>query len=233
LGPFLNREHPNIHERFLQLVKCDSELEYYEGYLRGVYTDPIEKWLGGNDTSNSKDATSLTSSNTELEIEDIIERAETDIHSLSQSERKALVKYWVQEVRDEAAEKLFLLTKHANEYRNRINAVHDEINRRTLLEASIIGLTTSGLARNLKVIKRLRSKVIICEEAGEVIEPYLVSAFMPGLEHFIQLAIIASYDLKFETMILASKVQDSKNTSSTEASLKDAHRANPVWPRSV
>ncbi len=37
------------------------------------------------------------------------------------------------------------------------------------------------------MLKRLRPKVVICEEAGEVMEPHLVSSLMHGVEHFIQI----------------------------------------------
>lgn len=55
------------------------------------------------------------------------------------------------------------------------------------MQADVVGVTTTGLARNIKTLRNLGAKVIICEEAAEVMEPHLVSALMHGVEHFIQI----------------------------------------------
>ncbi|KAK4236384.1 hypothetical protein C8A03DRAFT_45620 [Achaetomium macrosporum] len=59
----------------------------------------------------------------------------------------------------------------------RISDVHDDVSRQTILQADVVGVTTSGLARNIKILR----------QAAEVKEPDLISALMPGVEHFIQI----------------------------------------------
>ncbi|KAI9821504.1 MAG: hypothetical protein M1832_003352 [Thelocarpon impressellum] len=56
---------------------------------------------------------------------------------------------------------------------------------RCLQEAQIIGVTTTGLAKNLDVLRRLSSKVMLCEEAGEVLEAHTITALLPQIEHAI------------------------------------------------
>lgn len=46
-------------------------------------------------------------------------------------------------------------------------------------------MTTTGLARNLDLLRRVQSKVLLCEEAGEVLEAHLVTALLPTIEHAI------------------------------------------------
>ncbi|KAH8748254.1 AAA domain-containing protein, partial [Diaporthe sp. PMI_573] len=58
---------------------------------------------------------------------------------------------------------------------------------RALAMADVIGVTTTGLAKNIAIVRRLRCKVVVCEEAAEVLEAHLISALMPGVEHFIQI----------------------------------------------
>ncbi|KAH8889256.1 hypothetical protein GQ53DRAFT_723440 [Thozetella sp. PMI_491] len=99
----------------------------------------------------------------------------------------ALAKHWMKKLCEEATDDLVELTSAAEKVQSNINDIHDEVHRRTLLSADVIGVTTTGLARNISVLKRLRSKVVVCEEAGEVLEPHIISALMPGLEHFIQI----------------------------------------------
>ncbi|GFG25720.1 NFX1-type zinc finger-containing protein 1 [Aspergillus udagawae] len=63
--------------------------------------------------------------------------------------------------------------------------VRDEVDLRCLADADVIGVTTSGLARNLNMLRKLQSKVVMCEEAGEVLEAHLLTALLPSVEHAI------------------------------------------------
>ncbi|EPE32162.1 P-loop containing nucleoside triphosphate hydrolase [Glarea lozoyensis ATCC 20868] len=74
-----------------------------------------------------------------------------------------------------------------HEIREQQENIHGEINRRVLQTADVIGVTTTGLARGISVLQRVHSKIIICEEAGEVMEPHMISAMLPYVEHFIQI----------------------------------------------
>ena len=65
--------------------------------------------------------------------------------------------------------------------------VYDEVDRRVLQTADVIGVTTSGLAKRISVLRHVTSKIVICEEAGEVMEPHMLSALLPSVEHFIQI----------------------------------------------
>lgn len=49
----------------------------------------------------------------------------------------------------------------------------------------MIGVTTTGLARRIATLKRLRSKVIMCEEADEILEGHMLSTLLPDIEHVI------------------------------------------------
>lgn len=45
-----------------------------------------------------------------------------------------------------------------------LSGVQEEVRRRCLQNADVVGLTTSGLAKNIATLQRLRCKVVICEE---------------------------------------------------------------------
>jgi hypothetical protein len=82
-----------------------------------------------------------------------------------------------------------------------------KVNRGALLGADVIGVTTTGLARDIKMLRRVRSEVKkVCEEAAEVMEARIISALMSGVEHFIQIGDhqqlrpqIRNYSLSLET----------------------------------
>ncbi|KAJ5095473.1 hypothetical protein NUU61_004829 [Penicillium alfredii] len=61
----------------------------------------------------------------------------------------------------------------------------DEVDLRCLSQVDVIGMTTTGLSWRINMLRRLRCKVVICEEAGEVLESHLLAAFLPSVEHAI------------------------------------------------
>jgi hypothetical protein len=66
-----------------------------------------------------------------------------------------------------------------------LDGIYDEVDRRVLQTADVIGVTITGLAKRISVLQRIYCKVIICKEAGEVMEPHMILAFLPSVEHFI------------------------------------------------
>ncbi|GLJ17149.1 hypothetical protein SUGI_0296770 [Cryptomeria japonica] len=64
-----------------------------------------------------------------------------------------------------------------------------EINQRrqlqVLQEASIVGMTTAGAAMHLSVLKMLRPAIVFVEEASEILEPQVLAALQPSVQHLI------------------------------------------------
>lgn len=109
----------------------------------------------------------------------------TALSEMSQGERQKLYWYWVQRIRGTTQRHLI---QALHEYdRNRVQYQRNrmEMDLRCLQQAHIIGITTSGLARNLDILRRVRAKVMLCEEAGEVLESHTLTAMLPSVEHAI------------------------------------------------
>ncbi|KAL8310438.1 hypothetical protein RB597_010324 [Gaeumannomyces tritici] len=174
LKRYLERNRDQIHAQFFP-----DEQEVFV-----TVGDPISVWLGKS-WGPSSVATSAAA--TEELLEDLGRRATRDVNSLSRSERRLLYQSWLDEIRMEQTDLLYEEIRHTEVQRSRIDAVHNEVNRRVLLNADVIGITTTGLAKDVATLRRLRAKVVICEEAAEVLEPHLISALMPGVEHLIQI----------------------------------------------
>lgn len=84
--------------------------------------------------------------------------------------------------------------------------IHAEVDRTVLQTADVIGVTTTGLAKGISVLRHVGCKIVICEEAGEVMEPHILSALLPSVEHFIQIGDhqqlrpqINNYELSLES----------------------------------
>ncbi|RHZ08025.1 hypothetical protein DYB37_008653 [Aphanomyces astaci] len=60
-------------------------------------------------------------------------------------------------------------------------------NLRLLGRAKIVGMTTTGCALNQELVRCLAPKVVLCEEAGEVLEAHLLSCLTAATEHVIQI----------------------------------------------
>ncbi|KAI1659371.1 P-loop containing nucleoside triphosphate hydrolase protein [Daldinia decipiens] len=104
---------------------------------------------------------------------------------LSQQERLAVFTSWGSVVATDLGDEFVSLHHDYQEAKRRHDTVQREVDLRVLQEADIIGVTTTGLARNLDMFRKLDSKVLICEEAGEVLESHIITALFPSVQHAI------------------------------------------------
>ena len=107
------------------------------------------------------------------------------LQDMSQEERQKLHQHWVTEITDCIRENLCKALWSYTKSRDALNQCRQELNLRCLQQAHVIGVTTTGLAKNLDILRRLRSKVMLCEEAGEVLEAHTITALLPQIEHSI------------------------------------------------
>lgn len=177
LKAHLAEEHPQIHRQFKGVDE--------EGF-RTVGRHPFDIWCA-SDASGSVQKPANELFQPLMGIEAIARRANRSVHSLTYHERKKLIDHWVEEVhRDQVAE-LFEIVDGATSTRKQLNDIHSETSRRLLQEADVIGITTSGLAGQISLLKHVACKVLICEEAGEIMEPHMISALLPTIQHCIQI----------------------------------------------
>ena len=115
----------------------------------------------------------------------IPELLDTDLKDMSGLERSTLHKHWVKQCTRELNRRFIHALESYRKIRDSLNRYHQELDLRCLLRANVIGVTTTGLARKLDVLRRVRAKVLIMEEAGEVLEAHTLTAFLPSIEHAI------------------------------------------------
>ena len=101
------------------------------------------------------------------------------LRGMRRSERETLHRHWMKEIADDICDKLQRALETHSTLRNSLKNCRQEQDLRCLEDAHVIGMTTSGLARNINVLRRLPSKVMVCEEAGEVLEAHIVTALLP------------------------------------------------------
>ena len=115
----------------------------------------------------------------------VSELVAVNLNSMSGSERSALHRYWVQQSMIELNRRFLHVVDSYRHTRDSLQKCHREVDLRCLLYAHVIGVTTTGLARNLDILRRVRAKVVVIEEAGEVLEAHTLTALLPSVEHAI------------------------------------------------
>lgn len=115
----------------------------------------------------------------------VLELLNANLNNMSALERSALRKYWVQKSTIELNRRFLHLLDSYREITVSLQKCHQELDLRCLLRAHIIGVTTTGLARNLDILRRVGAKVVVIEEAGEILEAHTLTALLPSVEHAI------------------------------------------------
>jgi hypothetical protein len=161
----LSQHHPTYHAQLFSSVDD-------EGYtlVQRSKEAILDSWL----------RTSFPSSWRPRGLADL---CDVNLHHMSRVERWVVFNSWIAEMRYELDEKLDHALTSYDETKKRLNDITTELNLRVLQQANIIGVTTSGLARNLELLCGVNAKVLICEEAGEVLEAHMLTALLPSVEH--------------------------------------------------
>ena len=191
------RDHLENHypKHSVELFATDVDEDGFQAVL-GRRSNQLRRWLTGSPQRGTlsdrqdgglqdDDIRNLEATTDVQEPRRIRELVRSSLRSMSTAERKILYDHWVRERTLELNDQLL----NAHDSYNRTKAVLDrckqEVHLRCLLQAHVIGCTTSGLARNLEVLRKVRSKVVVCEEAGEVLEAHTLTALLPSVEHAI------------------------------------------------
>ena len=109
----------------------------------------------------------------------------SDLFTMASGERQSLHQHWTADIwhiLHEQAIQSIQSHQQTKEQYDRIRAGQD---LKCLSKACIVGVTTTGSARHRDLLRGLGSKVLICEEAGEVVEAHVLTTLLPSLQHVI------------------------------------------------
>ncbi|TVY81390.1 NFX1-type zinc finger-containing protein [Lachnellula suecica] len=190
LSDYLAENYPLIHAQFSRVDDEGFQL---------VGRHPFDNW-------RSAGARLPTSEFVELDIEVLLVQAEEEVHGVPPPYRTRLVDWWISNLRQNITDDLFEAVKESEETRQEMANIHEEVDRRVLSTAQVIGVTTTGLAGRISTLRHVNCKVLICEEAGEIMEPHMLSALIPSVEHVISIGDhqqlrpkIINYNLSLES----------------------------------
>lgn len=170
---FLEQEYPKIYEQF--------KSSYWDGYEPSRLTH-FELWLR-EENINSREL----QENRRCTITQLIELTNENIYSISRQEKEKLKEYWISELYEKVADNLYEGVADFRIAKKERTNIHREVDRRVLQGADVIGITTSGLAGNIEVLQHINAKVLVCEEAGEIIEAHFLTTLLPSVQHVISI----------------------------------------------
>ena len=111
---------------------------------------------------------------------------QSSLWKMTIDERRTLLRAWGRTIdREHLAEQLAYMHLENIEASNKLWSFMDEKDAATLLDADVIGMTTTASATRWSLLKMLDLETLICEEAGEVLEAHSLCSLLPTLEHAI------------------------------------------------
>ena len=168
----------------------DTEPDFEDLYLEPEY-EARDEYLGEKDketlfeaAKNFKEA--LETVELDTTIPDSILKA-TNVWELSQEDREILFKYWVELIINTTG---LVMKSYAEQYLARtkdLEAISNGVDLYYLESAAVIGMTTTGAAKNSKLLSQLKPRVIIVEEAAEVLEAHILTSLCSSVEHLIMI----------------------------------------------
>ena len=112
-------------------------------------------------------------------------RSIRDPMALAMQQRWSFYKYLVDQYRARAKEELIPISREYDECCKKIKELDDMKNEVYLKESEVIAMTTTCAARYRNALSRIKPKIIIIEEAAEVLEAHVITSLTEGAEHVI------------------------------------------------
>ncbi|KAH7109262.1 hypothetical protein B0J11DRAFT_601729 [Dendryphion nanum] len=175
----MGRTGPEKNEQYAPSNVLDSETHHVDAAIQDLIIGGlllIRAWLDGKlgSFAGNRNFTAERLLNEEVGLREMI-----------RADRNRLHTFWLLESRKSQKDVFRDTVNTYKDAKKALDAANEEVDLRCLQKAKIIGITTSGLARNIDLLKRLPIKVVLVEEAGEILEAHTLTAMLPSVEHAI------------------------------------------------
>ncbi|XP_067670298.1 NFX1-type zinc finger-containing protein 1-like [Haliotis asinina] len=105
--------------------------------------------------------------------------------SLSMRDRWRLYRYWVFTFCERLERRIRIYEEWYNNDLTELKELQEEEDSQLLQDASVIGMTTTAAARHRRMLAKIGPRIIIVEEAAEVLEGHIISTLSKKCEHLI------------------------------------------------
>ncbi|RAK85590.1 hypothetical protein BO79DRAFT_272852 [Aspergillus costaricaensis CBS 115574] len=139
-------------------------------------TNALQAWVSGDAPGDWSDANIVRS------IDRLLQE---DVWTLTASERTRLLSYWQEAALTEISQQVLTLLEAHSAEKERYTSAFNMSDVQRLNDCQVVGVTTTQLANNADLLRNLDAKVLICEEAAEVLESHVLTALIPSIQHAI------------------------------------------------
>ncbi|KAI3019696.1 hypothetical protein CBS147345_3939 [Aspergillus niger] len=139
-------------------------------------TNALQAWVSGDAPGDWSEA------NIERSIDRLLQE---DVWTLKASERTRLLNYWQEAALAEISQQVLTLLEAHSAEKERYTSAFSLSDVQRLNNCQVVGVTTTQLANNAELLRNLNAKVLICEEAAEVLESHILTALIPSIQHAI------------------------------------------------
>lgn len=157
-----------------------------------------------------------------------------DIWKLSLPDRWRLYKYWLEKFCSKKAEKFCEWQEHHFNVSQKLRELESLKYQYIFKDAKVLGMTTSGAAKHQSILNAVKPKIVIVEEAAEVLESHIVASLSNGCQHLILIGDHhqlrpnpAVYELAKHYSFDVSLFERLINNNFEHAVLKQQHRMRP------
>ena len=233
-------------EEGYQVVDCfkheepHSLVHYYEEYSddESDFEEDTHRKPKGYRRSDADEIISMNLFKDNMDDEEASEA--DDITSLNNEDRWRLYNYWEEQRYKYLQEENRRLVQDYTEKCRELAELRQFEDRHILEEADVVGMTTTGAAKYQNILHHIKPKIVIVEEAAEVLEAHIVSALSAGTQHLILIGDHKQLRPKPNEYVLATKYNLSISLferlvmkEMSQATLEIQHRMRPEIARLV
>jgi hypothetical protein len=169
---YLAANYPNLFDDFQER---HAALFAHSWQVAGC-RDILDYWTKGRDGGGNRHRASTRSASNVRS---------SDVWTWGMHERRAALAKWSSEIRLDRVKALARAQKSYSDTLKKIDALKEEADVDVLKRVQIIGMTTSGVAKYQQKIAAVAPRVVICEEAGEVLEAQLMTCLSPACQQLV------------------------------------------------
>ena len=108
-----------------------------------------------------------------------------NIWSLSQSDRLRLYLFWIDNYRERYRLEIHRCGLRYEQLCDELEAVRSQEEEQVIRQATVVGMTTTGAARYHSMLQRIAPKIVVIEEAAEVMEAHIITSLSHNTKHTI------------------------------------------------
>jgi hypothetical protein len=142
----------------------------------------LQRWRGGKGAGQFSDCPHVQNA--------------PDIWRMNRDDRQRELRKWEDALLEETVAELYTTGHRYNTYQSRIDRRFKEKDAAVLARKRIIGCTTTGAAMYREAIDAARPRVLLVEEAGEILESHILTALG---RHTKQLILIGDHKCVYAT----------------------------------